>query len=101
MNAHKDLSGSGYVIKRISNAKQMTGSQKVVFTIKTGGFTTSDVWIEEAIASCEVTPCVDQKSSTSTKFSVADELLKLKKLLDAGAITQAEYDAQKKKVLAE
>jgi hypothetical protein len=30
---------------------------------------------------------------------VADELLKLKQLLDAGAITQAEYDAQKKKLL--
>ncbi|NID10641.1 SHOCT domain-containing protein [Fibrivirga algicola] len=32
--------------------------------------------------------------------SVADELLKLKQLLDAGAITQGEYDAQKKKLLS-
>lgn len=32
--------------------------------------------------------------------SVADELLKLKSLLDAGALTQAEYDAQKAKLLA-
>ena len=33
--------------------------------------------------------------------SAADELLKFKKLLDAGAITQDEYDAQKKKLLAQ
>jgi len=39
--------------------------------------------------------------NSSPKFSVADELLKLKKLLDSGAITQAEYNAQKKKLLAE
>lgn len=31
--------------------------------------------------------------------SVADELLKFKSLLDAGAITQSEYDAQKAKLL--
>lgn len=30
---------------------------------------------------------------------VADELLKLKQLLDSGAITQSEYDSQKKKLL--
>jgi hypothetical protein len=32
-------------------------------------------------------------------FSVADEIKKFKDLLDAGAITQQEYDAQKKKIL--
>lgn len=31
--------------------------------------------------------------------SNADELLKYKSLLDSGAITQAEYDEQKKKIL--
>jgi len=33
--------------------------------------------------------------------SVADELKKLKELLDAGAITQDEYETQKKKILAQ
>ena len=31
--------------------------------------------------------------------SVADELLKFKRLLDMGAITQEEFDAQKKQLL--
>lgn len=101
LNAHKDMSGSNYVIKKIKNETQASGTNKIVFTIKTGGLPTYNIWIEEAIASCEVTPCGEQKSGMSPKFSVADELLKLKKLLDAGAITQAEYDAQKKKLLAE
>ncbi|MEZ0487544.1 SHOCT domain-containing protein [Fibrella aquatica] len=38
-------------------------------------------------------------AESAKPVSVADELLKLKQLLDAGAITQGEYDAQKKKLL--
>jgi hypothetical protein len=100
MNARKDITGSKYYIKKIVSSAQPSGGNKVVITIKTGGLTTCDVWIDEAIAACEVKPCADAKDA-SAKFSVADELLKLKKLLDSGAITQAEYDAQKKKLLNE
>jgi len=103
MSARKDMSGGGYVIKKIKNGKQFTsGQEKVVFTVRTGGLPTCDIWIEEAIASCEVTPCNDSKSNgASPQFSVADELTKLKKLLDDGAITKKEYEAQKKKLLGE
>lgn len=100
MTARKDMSGSGYVIKKIQNVRQMGGGEKTVITVRTGGLPTCDIWIEEAIAVCEVTPCNNQKSSAPV-VSVADELLKLKKLLDAGGITQAEYDNQKKKLLAQ
>jgi len=100
MTARKDMSGSGYVIKKIQNVRQMGGGEKTVITIRTGGLPTCDIWIEEAIAVCEVTPCNNQKSSAPVA-SVADELLKLKRLLDAGGITQAEYDNQKKKLLAQ
>lgn len=44
----------------------------------------------------------NNKSSTITKGSgdsVADEIIKYKELLDAGAITQEEYDAKKKELL--
>ncbi|MCD8151530.1 MAG: ribosomal protein L7/L12 [Clostridiales bacterium] len=34
------------------------------------------------------------------QVSVADEIMKLKQLLDCGALTQEEFDAQKKKLLA-
>lgn len=40
-----------------------------------------------------------EKAQTTAEFSVADELLKFKQLLDMGAITQEEFDAQKKKLL--
>ena len=45
--------------------------------------------------------CLLNKSENNTEVttSVADELLKYKQLLDAGAITQEEFDAQKQKLL--
>ena len=49
-------------------------------------------------------PTTQQPAATpapSSNESTADEILKLKKLLDAGAITQQEYDTQKKKLLGE
>src|SRR6202012_4169861 len=43
MSALKDISGSKYVIKKISNSKQVSGGTKPVITIRTGGLTTCDV----------------------------------------------------------
>ncbi|MBS1524269.1 MAG: SHOCT domain-containing protein [Bacteroidetes bacterium] len=97
--ARKDMSNGRYVIKKIARVEQMTGGEQVVITIRTGGLPTCDVWIEAALSACEVTPCRQKAPGTPT--SVADELIKLKKLLDEGAITKAEYDAQKKKLLGE
>ncbi|MBC3785753.1 SHOCT domain-containing protein [Spirosoma utsteinense] len=61
------------------------------------------VELDNAIEAGEVLPPVKYRPSAQASpalpVSVADELLKLKSLLDAGAITQAEYDAQKKKLL--
>jgi len=99
MAARKDMTNNSYVIKKIQNVDQITGGTKVSITIRTGGLPTCDIWIEDAIAACEVTPCANQKGAVTT--SVADELIKLKKLLDEGAITKAEYEGQKKKLLGE
>lgn len=101
LNASKDFSLTNGIIKKIKDEKQMSGSDKIIFTIKTGGIPTYDIWIDEAIVACEVTPCVNSNGGTSSHLGVADELLKLKKLLDAGAITKDEYNAQKKKLLAQ
>ena len=38
-------------------------------------------------------------TSQTTAFSAADEILKLKSLLDAGILTQDEFDAKKKQLL--
>ena len=38
-------------------------------------------------------------ASTTPTFSTADEIMKYKKLLDCGAITEAEYEAKKKQLL--
>jgi hypothetical protein len=100
MAARKDMTNNSYVIKKIRNIDQISGGTKVAITIKTGGLPTCDIWIEDAIAACEVLPCANQKGAAATT-SVADELIKLKKLMDEGAITKAEYDAQKKKLLGE
>jgi hypothetical protein len=102
MNARKDAAKSNAVIKRIKTGSRLTDAgNKIIFVVKTGGIMNYDVWIEEAIASCEVTPCASATGINSAPVGVADELLKLKKLLDAGGITKEEYDAQKKKLLAQ
>ena len=69
----------------------------------------SALQVESAIASGElITPAskkkLDGKNSPviiqQGTVSLADELKKLKELLDAGVLTQAEYDTQKQKLLS-
>jgi len=72
------------------------GPEKLWFVVGAGSISNFNLYIDDAISVCEVTPC--QAKATGV-VNVADELLKLKKLLDSGGITQAEYDAQKKKLL--
>ncbi|MBN8665815.1 MAG: SHOCT domain-containing protein [Chitinophagales bacterium] len=59
--------------------------------------------IDNAIAAGElIIPGYDPKGAGAPKaapMSLADELKKLKELLDAGAITKEEYDAMKKKLI--
>lgn len=54
-------------------------------------------------ASCETPVPVQQTASQpipTPTFSVADEILKFKQLLDMGAITQEEYDTKKAELLS-
>lgn len=56
-------------------------------------------WTQTVTATAE--PSQNAGPASGPQLSVADELLKLKKLKDEGVITQAEFDAQKTKLLDE
>lgn len=87
------------------------GSKKngfVYYPILGNGLVRYEVDIENAIAAGEiVVPDEFKPKQASTggtvvvkqEVSVADEIVKLKKLLDDGILTKEEFDAQKKKLL--
>ena len=72
------------------------GAQRYVFIVGGGNITNYELYIEEAIQVCEIKDCGKKEAPV---VGAADELKKWKALLDSGAITKEEYDAQKKKLL--
>lgn len=77
----------------------------IMARIKVGQLSRYGIDIENAIEAAEIKvpeEYAKQKigDGDGQPFSKADELKKLKELLDSGALTQEEYDAEKKKVLA-
>lgn len=69
------------------------------FTVVKTSIINGIVEIESAIEAGEIIIPGYRPNSGQQVASVADEILKLKKLLDMGAITQIEFDSQKKKLL--
>jgi hypothetical protein len=58
-----------------------------------------EVDIENAIASGELIDSTRIKPGLAIHFSVADELIKFKKLMNDGLLTSEEFTAEKKKLL--
>jgi hypothetical protein len=86
------------VVSSVREIPYKTG-RVVSLAFKAGAFTAT-LDPESAEETGEIiTVANQQKATPSASGGVADELLKLKKLLDAGALTQAEFDAQKAKLL--
>ena len=96
----KDYANAGVIIKSIKIVP-VNGIDKYLFMVNPGGLIRYAMFIDDAIAACEVKPCANTDATPKSVASVADEIKKLKALLDNGAITQAEYDSQKKKLLGE
>lgn len=98
-----ETSNRGVVIKRILRRK-MKGVEKVYFVVGAGNIVNYELDIEGAIATCEIRDCskndqattIIQQAKQDDKY---DKLKKLKELLDAGVLTQDEFDAEKKKIL--
>jgi len=94
----KTFTNSGVIIKNIKK-DNVNGIDKYLFIVSAGGPFRFSVYIDDAILACEVIPC--QSTTPKQSASVADEIKKLKELLDSGALTQAEFDLQKRKLLSE
>ena len=96
----RDQSGYNVTIKRVENR----GNNKkgfVKYAVFTSGIVNYEIDIENAISSGEIESIKNNTSEkvTVNNFSVADELIKLKKLLDDGVINKEEFDKQKEKLL--
>ncbi|NNU33087.1 SHOCT domain-containing protein [Mucilaginibacter sp. S1162] len=95
----KEFANAVAVVKNIRKMK-VNGVDKYLFSVNPGGPMRYTVFIDDAIEACEIKPCKTPDSAKpATTGSVADEIKKLKALMDSGAITKEEYDAQKKKLL--
>jgi len=103
LNIGRGYANTAVVIKKIKSGK-IKGAEKYWFIVGGGNITNYNLTIDDAIQACEVVPCMrDLPPATVVQQSndKFDKLKKLKGLLDSGAITQSEYDEQKKKLLNE
>lgn len=92
---HSSYSGFSAIIRQVKELNNR-GENKPFFIVDIEG-SGYVLEIEDAIATCEIKQCL--KKNDNATISVADELTKLKKLKDEGALSDEEYKAAKEKLL--
>lgn len=97
-NVGRSYANTAVIVKKIAQV-MIKGVVKTYFTVGGGNITNYLLSIEDAIQVCEVVPCTANNSNQPVVADKFDQLKKLKALFDSGALTQAEYDDQKKKLL--
>jgi hypothetical protein len=103
LNIGRGYANTAVAIKKIKSGR-IKGVEKYWFIVGGGNITNYNLTIDDAIQACEVVPCMRDAPTTTVVQQSDDQFDKLKKLkglLDSGAITQSEYDEQKKKLLNE
>lgn len=101
MGADRNMSGQKVIIKKIKQEKNNRGSEKVYFVVGMGNFTNGNLFIEDAIQTCEIKDCSRsvQDVNVVSKPDKYDSLKKIKELKDSGVLSQEEYEIEKSKVL--
>lgn len=97
-NIGRSYSGLAVELKKIRKQK-FKGQEKVIFTVGGGNITNYTLYIEDAIATCEVAACKSEENKSDAQPDKFDQLKKLKELLDQEILTQEEYDKEKAKIL--
>lgn len=97
---HVNHAGTKLNVTQIRLVKEPGGDTRTDIIVKGPTGFNYMVNIEPAIISGEILPPAGYSKDPVTTSSVADEILKFKKLLDAGAITEDEYNEQKRKLLS-
>jgi hypothetical protein len=100
----KGYGGLNLQVKAIKKEGNKKRGYRYYIKVGGGNIVNYEVDLEDAIATGEIVgPNVavpQTQVTTSAALNPIDQLKKLKELLDAGAINQAEYDSTKKKILA-
>lgn len=96
LNIGRGYANTQVTIKKIRQGR-VSGVNKYYFVVDGGNISNYNLVIDDAIFNCEVLPC--KQPASNKEVSKADELIKLKKLLDDGVISKEEFDKEKAKLL--
>ena len=94
----KEFTNGALIVKSIKKVQERN-VDKYIFMVSGAGPFRLSMYVDDAISACEVTPCKQAGVASAPVASVADEIKKLKQLMDSGAINKEEYEARKKKLL--